>query len=65
MITLESAIDILDANKARVAALQQPLLTNAGRTVLTRLVKILKPIPQTEIDAIIRGSLTDKDHTST
>jgi hypothetical protein len=63
MITCESAQDLLDANKARVEALRQPLLTNSGRLVLTRLVKIMQPIPQHEIDAIIRGTLTDKDLT--
>jgi hypothetical protein len=57
MITLESAQDFIDADLARRAAGQEPLLTEAGQAVLMRVVVILKPMPQLEIDAILRGTV--------
>jgi hypothetical protein len=60
MITAESAQDFLDADAARIASRREPLLTHSGHRILSDLVKIMQPIPQAEIDAIIRGSLKDK-----
>jgi hypothetical protein len=59
------AMDLLHADKARRAAKMDPILTATGRRVLADVVRIAKPLPQAEIDAIIRGSLKDKPKSQT
>jgi hypothetical protein len=65
MISGAFAKDLLDADAARIESRQEGLLTAAGRRVLHKVVKIMQPIPQHEIDAIIRGTLTDKSQSKT
>lgn len=64
MITCESAQDILDADGARRNCGKGALLTGEGRRVLKHIVKIMQPIPQAEIDAIIRGTLVHLPETT-
>jgi hypothetical protein len=62
MITGESAKDILDADRARRDAGLDSLLTDAGRRAMENVVLISRPLPQEDIDKIIRSTLKRKPH---
>jgi hypothetical protein len=55
MITVQ---DILDADYTRSCTPGvEPLLTPAGRDLFQKIVAMTQPLPQAEIDAIIRETL--------
>lgn len=57
MIDSSSAKDILDADRARHESGLDSLLTDAGRRVMENIIIISTPLPQNDIDDIIRESL--------
>jgi hypothetical protein len=58
MITCESCEDILQAHYTRcLSPGKEPLLTPAGAEVLLKIVAMMKPMPQAEIDEIMRCTL--------
>jgi hypothetical protein len=59
VITIESAQNILHADEARCRQRKGRLLTPLGRDILTKLVDLMRPLPQSEINRLSNASRKD------